>query len=73
MINKTASDEFGLCGLAEITQSKLVTELSLERAESSLESEEVYSETGTYSPESGKTSSEPDSDFPESYVISPVQ
>ena len=46
VIDKTASDEFGLCGLAEITQSKLVTELSLERAESSSESEEVYSETG---------------------------
>lgn len=73
VIDKTASDEFGLYDLAEIAQSKLATVLSLEGAESSSESGAVSSEMGTASPESEETFSKPDADSPESDVISPIQ
>lgn len=73
VIDKTASDEFGLYDLAEIAQSKLATVLSLEGAESSSESEAVSSEMGTASPESEETFSKPDADSPESDVISLIQ
>ena len=63
-IEKAGSHEFGLYDLAETAQQNIARTLS---------SDPGWSDEQTAPSESGETSSEPDADSPESYVISPVQ